>query len=171
MFSKKNKPLIIGFAIPILMILFIAASVYIPGLFSQPKYDFLYAAPNAFYYENFYGVKNGRVTLNPQPTVSNPHYKPGPTPQLYVHDVKANKSRPVSFEEASKFTLDPSTESPDGYTIKDDNGSSTFFLFGGFDRDYNSQYIVGHNVSKKLDVKAIGVNYYGTIDFIGWLTE
>ena len=38
---KKHIPLIIGISIPILMILFVAGSIYLPGLFIKPGYNFL----------------------------------------------------------------------------------------------------------------------------------
>ena len=41
---KKNITLILGISIPILMILFVAGSIYLPGLFIKPHFNFLYVA-------------------------------------------------------------------------------------------------------------------------------
>lgn len=171
MFKKQNLPLLIGFAIPILMIVFIAASVYIPGLFSQPKYNFLYAENNGFYHEKLFSVNNGKLTRNTLPSSTDPYYTPGPIPQLYVHNVTTNESKHISLEDAQKLILDQSAESPDGYRIQAGNYGNSFYPFGSYDRDYNTHYIMGHNVSKKLNVKTIGANYYGQVNFIGWVIK
>lgn len=171
MFKKQNLPLIIGFALPILMIVFIAASVYIPGLFSQPKYNFLYAENTSFYDDRLFTVNDSHLTYTPLPTSTNQQYAPAPIPQLYIHKITTNESKPVSLDEAKKLSLDPSSESPDGYMIQSGNYGGSSFPFGSYDRDYNTSYIVGHNVSKKLNVKTIGAHYYGQVNFIGWIIK
>lgn len=41
---KKNITLVIGISIPILMILFVAGSIYFPRLFIKPHFNFLYVS-------------------------------------------------------------------------------------------------------------------------------
>lgn len=171
MFKKKNASLIIGFSIPVLMILFVAASIYLPGLFLQPKYNFLYSTDGDYYGSTMYSVSNGRLVQNPQPTPAYPNYKPYPSPQLYVHNVTTNESTSVSFQEASSLKLDPTAQSPDGYKVENGSNSGGFFPFFWYNRDYNAQYIVGHNVSKKLNVKTYGSSYYNSIHFLGWIVQ
>lgn len=160
----------IGFSIPVLMILFVAASIYLPGIFQQPRYNFLYSADADYYDNRTYSVSNGRLIINPQP-FTYPSNRPYQSPQLYVHNVTTNESTSVSFQEASGLTLDPSAQSPDGYKIENGSNNSGFFPFFWYDRDYNAQYIVGHNTSKKLNVKTYGSSYYNSIHFLGWITQ
>src|SRR5581483_12138441 len=116
MFKKKNAPLIIGFSIPILMILFVAASIYLPGIFQQPRYNFLYSTDGDYYDNQTYSVSNGRLVINPQPS-SYPNSRPYPSPQLYVYNVSPNESRPISLQEAENLNINPNVESPDGYKL------------------------------------------------------
>ena len=62
---KKNIPLVVGLAIPVLMILFVAGSIYIPRLFApEPKFNFVYSSGEDYYYgslNNYYSVKNGKI--------------------------------------------------------------------------------------------------------------
>lgn len=163
--NKHNISLILGFSIPILMIVFVAASIYIPGIFSQPKYNFLYVS-DTYYGRSYYSVNEGKIAQLPQPT---PDYYNAPLvpPQLYVHDVAANKSRPISYEEALKLDLDPNLKSPDGYQIE--RGRSGGGLLFYSNADYNSQYIVGNNVSKKLDLNKDSTVYSADFRFLGWI--
>jgi len=171
MFKKKNIPLILGFSIPILMILFVAASIYIPVLFLHPKYNFLYSTDGDYYGSKVYSVNNGRLVENSQPTPIYPDHRPYQRPELYIHNVTTNESTPASFQEVANLKLEPSTESPDGYKIESDSDSRGFFPFFWYDRDYEAKYIIGHNVSKKLKIKTTGSSYYKSIHFLGWIVE
>ena len=86
--AKKNIPLILGLSIPILMILFVAGSIYLPGLFVQPKFNFLYAMGDDYYYGRHYSVQNGRLIKN---EVEYPEYVGNRTESsLYIYDVVKN---------------------------------------------------------------------------------
>ena len=169
--NKKNLPLILGFSIPIVMILFVAASIYIPGIFSNPKYNFLYSSGQDYYSRNIYQVRNGKLIQVPQPTPSYRNYTQYQDPPLYIHNVKTNESTYISFTEALSLHVDTNSESPDGYKIEDGQSSSGFFPFFWYDRNYYSKYIVGHNVSRKMNIIKSGANYYDSIQFLGWIIE
>lgn len=171
MLKKQNFPLIIGFAIPLLMIAFIIASVYLPTFFSEPKYKFLYASGTDYYNENSYTVTKGYVAKMPIPTPVEPFVSVAPTPQLFIHDIKTNHSTPIPFEKAQTIKVDPNKESPDGYEVKPGHANEGFFLFGTSVRDTNTYFIVGHNVSKKLNLKTFDIKYYNSIQFIGWIVQ
>src|SRR3989344_1296206 len=168
MFKHKNTPLIIAFSIPILMILFVVVSIYIPGLFVQPKYNFLYSTGEDYYGNRQYSVIGGRLIINPTPTPSL-NYRSYGNPQLYVHNVMTNESMPVSFEDGSHYFLDSNTESPDGYKLENGSSGGGFFPFW-YDRDYGSKYLVGHNVSKKVNVRSHSSSY-NSIHFLGWIMQ
>ncbi|HSW96522.1 MAG TPA: hypothetical protein VLF89_01720 [Candidatus Saccharimonadales bacterium] len=168
MIKKKNFPLIIGFSIPLLMILFVAASIYLPGLFLQPKFNFLYSTDTDYYGSQTYSVNNSHLVYIPQPT---PTYRPYPSPQLYVHNVTTNESTPISFQEAQNLNLNPTAESPDGFKLENGNQGDGFFPFFWYNRDYTTEYLAGHNVSKKLNIKTNGTSYYSSIHFLGWVMK
>jgi hypothetical protein len=169
MINKKNIPLFIGFAVPILMILLVAVSIYLPGLFVHPKYDFLYSTGEDYYSNQSYTVINRRLVDNYTPQTY-PNYNQRAVRQLYIHDVETNESRSVTFHEASDLVLDPNIQSPDGFEIQNGSSGGGFFPFW-YAGDRNASYLTGHNLSKKLNVTKQSQNYYSPIRFIGWVTE
>jgi len=170
MFHKKHLSLILGFSIPIVMIIFVAASIYIPGLFVHPKFNFLYTT-NQYYYDNRYIVNNGRLIYNPPS--SDQYYDSSQVSgltELYLHNVITNESTQISYEQAQDLQLDSSTESPDGFKVENGNESSGF-LFFGYSGDDSSEYLVGHNVSKKLNINTDTSTYDYPIHFLGWVIQ
>lgn len=166
MFKKQNLPLLIGFLIPLSMLAFIAFSIYVPGLFNSPQYDFVYISGDYNTGYNRYAVQNSKIIMLPTPTpyyYSNQQYI---EPQLFLHNSNENKSTPITFDEASKLDLSVSSVSPDGYEIKNGNTSGGFLF--GYSRDYNKWYIVGNYVSKELKLSTINTNY-SNFKFLGWI--
>ena len=172
--NKKNLPLILAFGIPLVMIVAIALSIYLPGLGKQPKYNFLYMTGDALNYGypngTDYYVQGNRLVKSPVPPPVNPdpYLKAMPPGEVkfYVHDVIANQSKEVSPEEAQNLNLNSSQTSEDSYTIQQGGGGD--FLFGG-GGDYNSWYLKGNNRSKKLNLKLSGPNSYASFRFLGWI--
>ena len=167
--QKKNLPLIIGVLIPVVMILFIAGSIYLPRAAMRPKYNFLYATNG---YENAYVIKDGRLAEWQAPTSTQDAYYPPPKPlavsQLYLYDVKKDKSLALSFEEAKNFHLDPNPISPDGYEVSRGQGGGGFFPFFYDGGDYSSWYLKGQNTWKKLAIRT-NEPYYYDVRFLGWV--
>lgn len=167
---EKNISLIIGIAIPILMIVFVAASIYLPGLFSPPpKFNFVYVTGDDYYQGRQYVVENGRLTKR---EVKYPErYTPG-LARLFVHDVSKNESKEISFEDAQKLSLDPNAKSPDGFEVVHGSWDEGIFsLFFGRE-DYDTVYLKGHNTSKKLNLSSIDTGryyYYNRFRFLGWI--
>lgn len=167
---EKNISLIIGIAIPILMIVFVAASIYLPGLFSPPpKFNFLYVTGDDYYQGHEYAVENGKLIKR---EVKYPeHYTPR-VARLFLHDVTKNESKEISFEDAQKLSLDSNTKSPDGFEVvfgTRDYGIFSLFAGGG---DYDTIYLKGHNTSKKLNLSSGGAGryyYYYGFRFLGWI--
>jgi hypothetical protein len=96
---KKNISLVIGVSIPILMILFVAGSIYLPGLFIKPQFSFLYVSGDDYYYgQQQYSVQDGKLVKNEIKPPENQNYNPprGES-KLYLYDVVKNESREVSF--------------------------------------------------------------------------
>jgi len=171
-FIKKNITLIVGISIPILMIVFVAASIYLPGLFIKPNVNFLYAYGDEYYSQERFTVQNGKLVKREVPRYESQSYYQPPREEskLFLHDVVKNESREVSFEEAQRLNLDSGTKSSDGFeVINGYQGGGFFPFFGGSGSDYNTRYLKGHNVSKKINLQQRGESYYYDFRFLGWI--
>lgn len=178
MINKKNLPLYIALAVPVLMIILVAAFIYLPGIGQKPKYNFLYVSGNNVYdygYNNYgYMVKNSQLIYVPQPASSSAYYnnqiQTQEQPHFYLYDTVRNVATELTFDQAKTYNLDPTNTSPDGYTVQQGNGSSGGDLFfGSAPSDYNSWFIKGHNRSTKLKLKTVSSTYnYYNFRFLGW---
>jgi len=175
-FIKKNITLVFGISIPILMILFVAGSIYLPGLFIRPHFNFLYVSNNDSYYYNHnngyeYAVQSNRLVRSEMRQPENQNYNPPQVElKLYVYDVVENKAKEISFADAQNLNLDSNVISPDDFEIVyGSRGDSSFPFFWGGRTDYNTRYLKGHNVSKKLNLQLNGSSHYNNFRFIGWI--
>jgi hypothetical protein len=170
--NKKNLPLYIALAVPVLMILLVAAFIYFPGIGKHPKHNFLYLSGNDVYYYGSgqgYQVSGGHLVFNPPSAASAPsYYAQQGQPHFYIYDVAKNEATEVSLAEAQSYTLDPTNTSSDGYTIQQGNGGGSDFLFGGGGGDYTSWFIKGNNRAIKLNLKLTGSSY-SNFRFLGWI--
>lgn len=177
MINKKNLPLYFALAVPVLMIILVAAFIYLPGIGKKPKINFLYMTGNYVYdYGNGQGyhISGGHLVYSPpaiyNPSVTNYNY-PSP-PQVgdvhfYVYDVAGNQAKEVTLAETEGYNLDSANISLDGYTVQQGNGGGGDFFFGG-GGDYNSWFIKGHNRAVKLNLKLTG-GPYSNFRFLGWI--
>ena len=169
---QKNISLIIGLSIPILMVVLVAASIYLPGMFAPaPKVNFLYVSGDDYWQGRAYGVENNQLIIK---EVKHPDNYVPKTVHLYIHDVSANVSKEITFESAQKLNLNSNTQSPDGYKMvygSREDGFFPFFYSSG--RDYNAMYLQGHSANRKLalETNADGRNYYYSdrVRFLGWI--
>lgn len=167
--TRKNIPLIVGLAIPVLMVLFVAGSIYLPGFFVRPRFSFLYSTGDSYYSRYQYSLENGKLVEN---EVEYPkHEVVRSKPNLFVYDIVEDKGMAVSFEEAQQLTLNPNSKSPDGFEVDCGRKSTGYFLlfFDSF-RDCSSRFIKGRGTSKKLNVQLRGGSDY-SFQFLGWLVE
>lgn len=173
--KKNNIPLIIGILIPVLMIVFVWVSIYLPTLFTQPKYNFIYASGGDYYQLKSYAVENSKLVKNEVKYPSDYH-SPTPMsklePKLYIYDVEKNISREISFTEAQKLNLSSTNISPDGFEIVSGSHEysifSLFFSRGDF---YGERYIRGHGLTKRLNLTKGDGYWYYDISFIGWIIQ
>jgi len=178
MLNKKNIPLILALAIPIIMIVLVWAFIYFPGIGQKPTHNFIYMTGNNIYYYDYnhrqYEVSGGHLVENPVPTPTVPN-QPGyikpdnSVPHFYIYDVAKDTATELTFDQAKTYQLDSSNTSSDGYVIQQGNYSGGGLLFGGSSGDYNSWFIKGHNRSRKLNLKLTGVSSYYNFQFLGWV--
>jgi hypothetical protein len=166
---RKNISLLLGISIPILMILFVAGSIYIPGLFVKPQYNFLYVSGDNYYSGPQYSIQHNKLIKS---EVKEPDYTTYGPPRgeirLLIHDVVKNESREITPEEAQNLFIDSNNTSPDGFEVVHGSYGDGFFpFFFMSEGNYNTQYLKGHNVSKKLNLQLNG-HYYDNFRFLGW---
>lgn len=170
---KKNWSLWLAVALPVLMIVFVAASIYVPRLWApKPQYSFVYVSHDTTtnYTVPQYNVHvvNGKITKEVvaldetiPATVKQQYIEP----RLYRYDAKTGESDDITFEEAKTLKLDDHKQSPDDFSVKQTNG------YGGpFDRGSSpALYLVGHSVSQKLDLRGVTNPY--DFSFVGWVVQ
>jgi hypothetical protein len=142
---RKNFTLVIGIALPILMVIFVAASIYIPRLLNHPKINFVYSVTDRYAYP--------------------------PSPQgikYYLYDVQSHRSESLSESTFHTFAFNPSTQSPDGYIVQSGDATGAYSFFGSF-TSFGTYYLVGHGASFKLNLSIPDNNYNYEYKFIGWV--
>jgi hypothetical protein len=194
---KKNLALVVGLAIPVVMVLIIALVIYIPRWFTEPpRVDFIYAVGEGVYYPQsaayaypstpygyypakgvwpkyFYQVVDGKLVrkeagLPPQEYTGMP--VTDVEPKFYLYHVAAHTSVPISFEDTQKYTLDTSTRSPDGWEIAGPSGGGGIFPFfyeGSY--DYNAKYLKKGSTAIKLNLN-LPREFYGDT-FLAWVVQ
>lgn len=178
---KKNLPLIVGIGLPILMILFIWASISLPGLFTKdPQFNFLYSVDQkGGYYgpgETTYQVDDSHLVKDEVPVLNkvdrDPNLPPSRPPTLFVHDVKTDQSREISFDDAAKLKLDSNPKSPDGFEIVGSEYGGGFFPFFFGSGEYrNTHYLKKGSFTRELAVRSSGSYSPYSFRFLGWLLQ
>ncbi len=185
-FLKRNAVILIAFSLPVILIVGVVLSTYIPSLFLSTNYDFVYTTctDNGGYYsyncreylQQRYTVLNNKLIMKPELQYQDSD-KDGVmdineyTPRIFLHDTQKNQSKEITFEEAQQLSLNGLLSSPDGVTISDsyDRGAEFLFFYGG-----GSSY--GHYLTKgKSRIKLNLINstdtyyYENSFQFIGWV--
>lgn len=201
--TTKHLSLLLGIGLPILLVLLVVFAVVLPRTLSKPTTDFVYATGLASGYGNkdtpyrdlpsppdaetrtreFYLVRNGRLVREVQ-TIQNDDRRRFEPPgsdrtevRWYVHDVAANQSRSISFEEASRFRLEASRKSSDGFALEHsygDRGGVIFpFVFLGGGSGESAWVLAGRGVRHQMRLKEpAGNSYYErNVTFLGWILE
>jgi len=189
---KKNLPIIVALTLPLFMILFVAGSVYLPGLFTKsPKYNFVYSLniDNRYLYhdygstvfKNSYVITDGKLTKVPiilqgeiTPEQAKIQRVVEDAPPLYIYDVASNVAKKISFELARGLSIDDGPTSPDGfYLTYSSSNNGIFDLFGSSN---NHRGWVLTRGAKSVKVRSLDINdyngyYYGynNIKLIGWI--
>lgn len=168
---KDNIALTVGVALPLVFVAALSVAIFLPALFVNPGYDFLYIESipthrynNAVYYQNTYIVENGHIALKPIPLRNEEVVKLEERPTLYRYDVQTDTSHEITFEKARNFTLDPGPSSPDNYTMRHHSGNYDFFSIFGSQND-NGYFISKDSMKKKLN----GLSSRRNIELIGWI--
>lgn len=188
--SRKRAILLaIAFALPLVFIMVIFVTTFIPATRLSTDYDFVYATcsknRNAGYYycntymQNLYDVVDGRVTereVDPDLDSDNNGVKDideNYTIRLFLHDTELNVGEEISLIEARRLQLSDEIVSPDGVAVERDYGSGgSFFPFVRVSNRYG-WYLSRGSARQRLDL--IGDderNYYrDDVMILGWVLD
>lgn len=178
-FIKKNFAILLAFILPIVLIVVVALSAYLPSFFLSTSYNFVYTScadgTNNYYSYNcdnylqkrYSVVGNKLVANNVDPT--NENY----TARIFLHDTKKNESREITFEEAQTLSLNSLLTSADGVTVSshyDRSGGDLFFIFGGGSSSYGYYLTKGKSRDKLNLINNTYQDYYrNNFQFVGWV--
>ena len=77
------------------MIIFVAVSIYLPGIFIEPKSNFLYISGNDDYNSTYkYTIQNKKLTRSELPITKNSP-RVLKEVKIYIHDIATNKSNEI----------------------------------------------------------------------------
>lgn len=186
-FIKKNFALLLAFILPVLLIIIVALSTYLPSLFLSTNYNFIYTSctdgTNYYPYrcDNYlsrrHAVVDNKIIVKPIDLTQNSD-KDGVldinenyTVRIFLHDTQKNESREIALEEAQTLTLNSLLTSPDGVTVSSsyDRGADFFFIFsGGSSYGY---YLTKGKSKDQLNLINSDQRYYyrDNFKFIGWI--
>ncbi len=182
--NTKHIPLLVAIALPILFIIILAVTLFVPSSKINPEFNFLYidsseqwkTSFNTFRYENTYEVENNKIVKKTiiysksENLMYEDKIEKKDSPSLYLYDVEENTSKIITFEDAQDLDLEQGPSSPDGYTVKFEyNSDGIFELFGS---NNDAGYYITKGSGKKI-LSGIGssADYYGQNDIklIGWI--
>lgn len=163
---RKNITLLLGFAIPFALLMFVVMMTYLPTKFIVPQYDFLYVTGGNYYWPSRYNVIDHRLIFNAQVLPAN---QPKPNEQLYWFHVQENRAQAVSWSQAQNLLLDSDPLSPDGFQVIYGAKSNFVFPLFIFNSDVNAYlYLQKGSFSKQLNVIR-SKDYYNSFHFLGWI--
>ena len=190
---KKHLTLIIGIALPVIIIAIVAVSVYLPSKFLKTDYNFVYATcgdgSSTYYYSDYryycdrgyldvrYSVEDGKLVYN-APKAGADLNKNGVedkdekvTVRFFLHDTLKDESKEITFEDAQKFDYSGLLTSPDGVAVTSGYESNPdvfpFFYSGGSQYKY---YLTKGSKKKEVNMVLGTEGYYsGGFKFVGWV--
>lgn len=170
--AKKNVPLFVALSIPVLMIVLVAVSIYLPAMFIKPQTDFIYIVEGDFYCGGTtYLTQMGRVVetqvkTNTNNKICNEQYRVKSNTRLFYYDVKEDVSQEISYEKAAGFMIDDMTRSADGFEVVSGSYGGDIFSFGG--GDYYSRYRKKGSYSRRINA-VVGQSHSYKFKFLGWV--
>ncbi len=189
-FIKKNFAILFAFLLPIVLIVVIALSTYLPSVSLSTSYNFVYIScvdgtnyHHSYNCDNYlqkrYSVVGNRLVMNDiDPTLDSdndkiPDMNENYTPRIFLHDTEKNESREITFEEAQALTVKNLMTSPDDVTVSshyDRNGGDFPFIFGGGSSSYGYYLTKGKSRDKLNLINDTNQYYYqDNFQFIGWV--
>ena len=186
-FIKENLVLVIGLALPVLLIVLFFAATVVPKMYSTPpQYEVLFSVQDYGYqnkpdYTIDFKVKNQQLIVKIKKTDNKDSYYN--SKKLMAYDAKNEVMREISIdasqfsqdaeillEETKNMTIDTAMVAPDGYVMETQhygNNGLVGGLFGGGGRNSGYKLKKG-NVGYKINTLQ-NKYYYDQLNFIGWV--
>lgn len=184
-FIRKNLLILLAFALPVILIVVVAVSAYLPSALLSTNYNFVYSSCNlgedyypyncAGYMRQLYSVVDGKLVLNAIPPNQdsdkngimdiNENY----SVRIFLHDTQKNESREITLTEARALELNGLLTSPDGVTVSSNYDRGPGFLFFDSGSSYGYYLAKGNDRSKLNLINRDDQYYYqDNFRFIGW---
>lgn len=179
--------LIVGLAIPVVMVILIALAVLLPGKSLNPTTDFVYVIGSYPTYTTREGntitqheiiVRDGTIEDAAQIYETDAIYPPYPyekesIPRFFIHNTLENSNKEISIEEAKKLRILPEQTSPDGFTVS--FGRQSYGVFPFFYNEGNSDtqraYLSDKKASKEIQlISDTSANIY-SFQLVGWVLK
>ena len=186
---KENLVLVIGLALPILLIILFFVATVIPKMVSTPpQYDVLFSVVDYGYqskpdYTVDFKVKNQQLMVKIKKMEDKDSYSN--SKKLMAYDAKNEVMREITIdasqlsdgtevllEETKNMTIDTAMVAPDAYVMETQHHGYNGLISGIFGGSgYNSGYrLKKGNVGYKIN--ALQNNYnYSQLHFIGWIVK
>ena len=186
---KENLVLVIGLALPVLLIvLFFVATVIPKSMATPPQYEMLFTTTKYDYqnkpeYVIDFNVKNQQLMLNSKKNDEKNYNNATKILMAYdgktetVREIKIDASKltegnEVLLEETKNLSIDTAVISPDGYTLEGPNYGGNGLVGGLFGGGYR-------NTGYRLKKGGVGYKvpnmqpdyYYSQLQFIGWIAK
>lgn len=159
---KHKLPLLIGVGLPLFLVLWVIVFAYfLPKIFVNPDYNFIYAIG---YNSKYVSVYNQRIQLDTQLSKKDDlSYLSGL--DFYLYDVQNEENIPLTLDEARSYRLDSSEKSPDGYIVRSKKDGDFFFF--PFFWSSNRGYYISKNTTWVKQIFLKGDYYY--FKWLGWV--
>jgi hypothetical protein len=187
-FLKKNFALLLAFILPVLLIIIVAITTYLPSAFIKTSYNFVYSVctDGTRYYpyncdaylKQRYSVTDGKIIVNNVDLTQDldkngvADFKEKYSDRIFLHDTLKNESREIEVKEAQALQLSGLLTSPDAITVSSryDRGGGELFPFSGGYSSYG-YYLTKGKSRTKINLINNGDQYYyqNNFQFIGWV--
>jgi len=192
-FIKENLVLVVGFTLPLLLILLFFVAAVIPKAFGMPpQYEMLFTTTRYDYQDSpeyfvDFAVKDQKLIVKAYKN-NNKDQRGFNSKLLMAYDGKTETVREVNIdlvkaasaavgheavlEETRNWTIDSSRISPDGYTLDGPSyrdGGLVGGIFGGGYQNNSFRLKKGSVGYKIPDTQ--GAYYYNQVHFIGWVIK
>ena len=185
---KENLVLVIGLALPLLLIVLFFVATVIPKMVSTPpQYEVLFSVQDYGYqnkpdYTFDFKVKNQQLMVKVKKTDGKDNYYN--SKKLMAYDAKNEVMREITIdagqftadaeillEETKNMTIDTAMVAPDGYLMENQSYGNNGLIGGLFGGGRNNGYrLKKGNVGYKINTLQNNY-YYDQLHFIGWVLK
>jgi hypothetical protein len=165
----KKLSLIIAIVIPFFMIAYVTSNILLTRAHLVSKENFLYMIMDNSTRDCSEYVKSQLF----------PHYKPINKPyayclsknmHLYIYDMKIDKSKIISLNDAKKLKLNPQPISTEGYHVSVNFNYARYWSWWSIPQSETNVYLVNQQQQKLLNIH-LAEKYNHFFIFLAWIKE